>query len=430
MFKKLMSQITVEGQKQETSTVAKGADGAGEIDQQEIELLDNDAYVKLDRQIKQLDLDMKATTDILELNGLISATLTSNTGTVGLTLPAQVFNGFVYCANYTITGTAAVYNMKCPFNSIQWEIKQGNGLGRKTFTFTNESIVLFNKYMQKSQTVKDQFGETFAHVRGATETSVSQMIFLPTPAYFGVDAPEQIISEMMMPIRYESSSKLKLNFYSSTSEWCEFTSGASTGIVLDAVPEIRYSCLANENAKDTIYNFFESREVPVWNITDVEEEFDATGTARSKNLQVGLLPANIRFAGHTLAMYQQYDASTTSDVDTAQMCPIKVVSNNEIGLYKKKNYVLTSTSNALQLRSINTFDCLPSEGVSGSVYKIAANFVSTSNPLNITRTSRDYVDFGNSSDYRINVPSIDSGLVYGDTYLVRATIFELDRVQY
>lgn len=390
--------------------------------------VDADAYLKLDKKIKSMDLDMKLKTDLLDITNIVSSDIDRNTGTTTITLPSEVYTGLAYFASYTIAGGPASYNMRAPFDNIQYEIRQENG-EVKTFTFTSDAINQFQKFMLKSQTIKDMYEETYSYVRDATSTSISQVVFLPLPGYL-IDAPEQIISETMMPIRRENSSKLKLTFFTDPTLWCEFTGGVVPTVALTTAPEIRYSYISSQRSKDAIFKFFGGRRVPVWTTEVYEQTFDATGTSRSSNLEVGNLTSDIKFAGMIQALYRTTSGGGVTEHDTAEMLPIPIVSSGEIGLYRGKDQVLTGTSNALKMKSLNTFDCLSSEGVTASPYGITPIFVSASNPFNISGIARDYIGFGNSTKFKINIPNISSGLIATETYKAKATIFELEEVLY
>lgn len=389
-------------------------------------VVNNNGYKQLNSLLINQNADLKEKTDKLPLNGLISANITSNVGTVNLNLPAEIYSGgFTYFANYTITGAPTSYKIREPFSSIQYQLRQNDG-SIKVYTFDRVAISQFNAFMNQNASIKDQLAEEHQYCVSESDAAITQTVFLPTPSFLGVN-PDNVLTEMYMPIRDENVSRIKITF-SPITDWVQFNGGTTPAIELGSVPEIRYNYISSQRTRDLIYNFVDGLRLPVWTTESLETTFTATGISKTTPTNIGSLSSGIKFAGTVIGLYKSESGGAA--VDSVNMAPIRIFSYDELGLYKAKDMALTGTSNSMKIKARNTFGILPNDYDTSSNYKILPIFVSSNNPYSISSVARDYIDFGNSTKYRLILPSIATGLDSGDTYTVKATIFEIDNVQY
>lgn len=376
-----------------------------------------DGYERLDRLIKQKDLDMFMTTNQILTPNLFSATITGNTGTVDIPLPRAIYGGLAYFADYTITGSPTSYKIKSPFASIQWEIFDFYG-NKQTFTFDEFAIGEYQKFMAKSNNFKEILSDTFQYDSVATSTNPSQIIFMPLPGFL-LNAPKQILSEMLLPIRKATASKLKVTFHGSVNNWVEFNGGTTPAITLDELPDIRYTNIASPSTEAVLFNFFGTRKVPVWEIETKTQTFTtlAAVTNYTEEIHSPVLTSQKLLAGVVIKL--------TEASDTIKMSPLKIKSKGDIGIFKGTVQILSGTSNALKIKAMNTFDTLPSDTVSASTFELLPIFVSSANPFNISSVARDYIDIGDATDYRITIRGIDSGLTASTNYVVNYYIFNI-----
>lgn len=390
-------------------------------------IADPNIYKKLDRMIKSMDLNMKMKTGKLPHNGLITGTIGENNSTIEIILKAEIYGGIALFSEYNISGTPTSYNIKAPLSNIAWVITDIEG-NEQIYTFRSEAIAEFQKDMLKSETIKDMFTQTNSYTTGQSGATQSQAVFLPFPSFL-VDSPVEVIGERLLPIRVANACKLRLTFESATTKWCDFTGGTTPAITLASVPELRYSNISSATTKKAIYDFYKYRCAPVYSTETRQILFTASGTAHSENLETKALTTSKKFVGCTIKLCQIYDTSATSNVDTARMEPIELKTSSEMGLYKGEENIMTGTSNAIKLKTLGTFDCLPSDGDSTTSYHITPLFVSASNPFSISNIARDFI-FTEGTDYVIRIPTIASGLISTDKYEIRVTIFNLQKVYY
>lgn len=383
-------------------------------------LIDYDAYKNLDSFIKNRNLDMRTTTGTLSISNILGSTLDDTKGMLTIPLKANLYAGIVLNSEYTISGGPTDVAIRSPLLQVTYKIVATDGSGEKLINFDRDAIDLFQVMMAKSNAFKGLLQDTNVWERNAgSVTSIGQPIFLPLPGAFGFNS-NGFITEKLLPIRTSSISELRLTFANNTNQWVTFTGGTNPSISWTSVPEMRISTIASARTKIEIFNWFQNRRVPVWNVSALANKpINGTGSSFGNEVVSPEIPSNINLSFMTMAIHLQ--------TDLAFMNPIEIKSSGELGIYKDSDTKLTGNTTALKLKMYHAFDTLPNDNQDGTYY-INVVTVGDKNPFSISEVSRDIMRI-DSTDYKFKIPSIDSGLT-ADDYYVRFVVYKIDTVQY
>ena len=392
---------------------------AGEDAEEKAPTIDYKAYDKLATMIKARDLDMKTITGKIDISNILGATLAVTAGSYDVYLPANIYTGLLMTFFYTVSGGSTDIEIKQPFQKIIYNLQQSDGTV-KTLTFDRQAIGEIQAFMLKSNSFKGVLESMNVWERaGGTVTALEQNVFLPTPGFL-LDAPEECIPEMLLPIRTANASYIQFVFAANTTSWVDYTGGTANAITWSRTPELRVTKLSSARSKRQIFNYLRGMLVPVWNTRVSKIGFTPAGTSYTDEIQTPDLPSKIMLAGFTMAV--------TIDSDLTEMSPLDWKSFAECGLYQDEDNVLTGTTTALKLRHLNTFDTLPDDGQASSGY-INPYFVASTNPFNIKNVASEVIDFGSSTDYTVRIPSISSG-VTAAAHTLRVVIYEIKTMLY
>ena len=382
--------------------------------------LDLDGYRKLAAFIKSNKLDMKTITGKIDISNIVASTLAGTDASFDVYFPGGIYTSAVFTQYLSFSGTPTDVKIRQPFSKIIYHIPQNDG-NDKTYTFDRQAIGEIQVFMAKSDSFKYVMRESgMWQTSAGAVTSLEQNIFLPSPGFLLESSGEEILPEMLLPIRNAGSAYIQFVFNTNTDDWVEFTGGTTPAVTWSRTPEFRVSKLSSARSKRAIFGWLNNKILPAWNNRAATiADFTPSGTSYDTELASSAIPSQVNYALGTIQVF--------ADSDATKMTPLNIKSFSEIGLYKDATNVLSGTSTAIRTKTLAVFDTLPYDGQQ-STASMQVISVGDANPFNISNV-KDIIPFGNATDYQFKIPTISSG-VTAAKHNVKCLIYEIIPIRY